>query len=63
MKKDKTIVNLLLKGGAEPNLLDKDNFSPLGIALREESFKIAGILLNHPLCDVSKGAGMFCSIL
>lgn len=35
----------------------------MGIALREDKFKAAHKLLNHPLLDVNIGAGIFSSIM
>jgi len=63
LRGESTIVKLLVEEGADPNILDKDKFSPLGLALREENYKAAYKLLKHPLQDVSIGAGMFCSLV
>lgn len=35
-KNEPSIVELLVEEGADPNILDKDKYSPLGLALREE---------------------------
>ena len=43
--------------------MDKDKFSPLGVALREENFKAAYKLLKCPRLDTRQGAGLFCSML
>jgi hypothetical protein len=32
---------LLIESGADPNLLDNEKFSSLGVAIREERYKIA----------------------
>jgi hypothetical protein len=45
------------------NNQDKDKFTPLGMALRDENYKAALKLLALPQSDVKIGAGMFCSML
>lgn len=62
-RKETAIIDLLMEEGADPNILDKDKFSPLGLALRDEHFKCAYKLIKHPLLDVNIGAGLFCSML
>lgn len=63
LRGDTSIIDLLIDEGADPNVLDKDKFSALGLALREEQFKCAYKLLRHPMLDVHTGAGLFCSLL
>ena len=50
----------LLLGKADTNLLDKDNCSPLCIAIREENFDAAHILINSGV-DVNLGGGIYGS--
>jgi hypothetical protein len=54
---------MLINNDANPNLLDKDKYSPLGIALREDNFKAAYKLLKEEKTSVNEGAGLFCGIL
>lgn len=49
--------------GCRINETDRDAFSPLGLALREERFKIALRLLQEPTVDVRFGGGPFCSLM
>jgi hypothetical protein len=48
---------MLLQTKIDINVPDKDNFSALGIAIREDKFKIAHILLSSPHIIVNKGGG------
>ena len=47
MKGDSTIVELLLSSNTDINILDKDSYSPLGLALRDEKTNITHTLLNQ----------------
>lgn len=58
-----SILTLLLDNGANPNILDKDKFSPLGLAIREENFKASYKLLKDDRINVKDGAGLFSGIL
>ena len=48
-------------GGANTNVLDKDNCTPLCLAIREENFEGAFILINSPGIDINLGGGIFGS--
>ena len=63
MKGDSSIVDLLLELKIEINELDKDQYSPLGTALREEKFKIARKILMHEDVEVKNGGGPFSSLM
>lgn len=68
MRDDATTVDLLLANTEESlnlDILDKDGFSALGLAMREELFPIAYKILdqnNLPL-DVSIGGGKHSTLL
>jgi ankyrin repeat protein len=49
-----------LLGKADANLLDKDNCTPLCLAIREENFDCASRLINSNV-DVNLGGGIFGS--
>ena len=51
------VVSELLNFGANPNILDKDKFSALGLAVRENHEDIALCLLNKSSIELNKGAG------
>lgn len=46
-----------------PNSLDKDHCTPLCLAIREENFEAAKVLLNSELVDVNMGGGIYGSPL
>jgi len=46
VKGDMGVVEGLLLGNANPNTLDKDNCTPLCLAIREDKFDTAVILIN-----------------
>lgn len=50
----------LLMGKAEPNVLDKDNCTPLCLAIRDENFEGAHLLINSNV-DVNLGGGIYGS--
>lgn len=60
LKSDNGVLEGLLLGKAETNLLDKDNCTPLCLAIREENFEAAVILINAKV-DVNLGGGIFGS--
>ena len=68
MKGDCTTVELLLNNEEEylnVNLIDKDGYSALGIALRDEKYKMAYMILDqikYPI-DVNTGGGQFSSLM
>lgn len=47
MNNDQAMVNNLLKDGANPNLIDNNNFSPLTLALHENLFDISNLILKY----------------
>ena len=51
------VVQELLKFGANPNILDKDKFTALGLAVRENHDRIALLLLEAEKADLNIGAG------
>ena len=59
MRGDSALVSLLLYTDISVNELDNNNYSALGIALREEKFKIAYKLLQHPDINIQIGGGIF----
>lgn len=61
VKGDIGVVEGLLLGKASPNTLDKDNCTPLCLAIREDRFDAAIILINAPGVDVNLGGGIFGS--
>jgi hypothetical protein len=61
VKGDSGVVEGLLLGKANPNILDKDNCTPLCLAIREDRFDAAVILINSPGVDVNLGGGIFGS--
>lgn len=61
VKGDFGVVEGLLLGKANPNILDKDNCTPLCLAIREDRFDSAVILINSPGVDVNLGGGIFGS--
>ena len=50
-------------GKANANILDKDNCTPLSLAIREENFEAAQILLDSGKVDVNLGGGIYGSPL
>ena len=54
---------LLESKNTDPNILDKDSCTPLCLAIREEKFEVARILLKHPTVDVNLGGGIYGSPL
>lgn len=61
VKGDLGVVEGLLLGKANPNTLDKDNCTPLCLAIREDKFDTAVILINSAVVDVNLGGGIFGS--
>jgi hypothetical protein len=59
---DHFTVSLLLEAGADPALLDRYNFTAYGLAMRDEQFKSADVLLPC-IEDVSLGAGTFSTLV
>jgi hypothetical protein len=60
VKNDCGVLEGLLIGKADTNILDKDNCTPLCLAIREENFQAASILINSNI-DVNAGGGIFGS--
>lgn len=60
VKGDNGVLEGLLLGKADTNILDKDNCTPLCLAIREENFDAAVILINSGV-DVNLGGGIFGS--
>ena len=58
---DNFIVNLLLEAGACTKLIDRYQFSPYGLAVREDNFDTALLILQKE--PQIKGAGTFGSLL
>ena len=48
---------------SNPNILDKDNCTPLCLAIRDEKFEAAQILINAEGVDVNLGGGIYGSPL
>jgi ankyrin repeat protein len=61
IKKDNGVLEGLLLGKADTNILDKDNCTPLCLAIREDNFEGAYILINTPGVDINLGGGIFGS--
>lgn len=61
VKGDVGVVEGLLLGKANPNTLDKDNCTPLCLAIREDRFDAAVILIGAAGVDVNLGGGIFGS--
>jgi len=61
VKGDYGVLEGLLLAKANPDILDKDNCTPLCLAIRESFFEEAGLLLNHHDIDVNLGGGIFGS--
>jgi len=61
VKGDVGVVEGLLLGKANPNTLDKDNCTPLCLAIREDKFDAAVLLINSAGVDVNLGGGIFGS--
>lgn len=62
-KKDNGVLEGLLLGKADTNILDKDNCTPLCLAIREDNFEGAYILINTPGLDINLGGGIFGSAM
>ena len=60
-KGDNGVLEGLLIGKADPNLLDKDNCTPLCLAIREDNFEGAKTLLDCPPVDANLGGGIYGS--
>lgn len=54
---------LLANRNVDPNILDKDLCTPLCLAIREEKFEVAKILIQSPNVDVNCGGGIYGSAL
>lgn len=64
VKGDIGVLKGLLKSKmCDPNILDKDNCTPLCLAIREEKFEVAKILIQSENVDVNLGGGIFGSPL
>ena len=57
------VVSELLNFGADPNILDKDKFSALGLAVRENHEEVAMWLLSSKNINLNSGAGNLGSSL
>lgn len=57
------MIGLLENQKTNPNILDKDNCTPLCLAIREGNFEIARILVESGKVDVNAGGGIFGSPL
>ena len=62
-KGDNGVLEGLLQGNADPNILDKDNCTPLCLAIRDEKFAAAQILIDSEEVDVNMGGGIYGSPL
>jgi ankyrin repeat protein len=60
VKGDNGVLEGLILGKADANILDKDNCTPLCLAIREENFDAAVILINSHV-NVNLGGGIFGS--
>ena len=60
VKADNGVLEGLLLGKADANIVDKDNCTPLCLAIREENFD-AGVVLINAGVDVNLGGGIFGS--
>jgi ankyrin repeat protein len=60
-KGDNGVLEGLLMGKANTDLLDKDNCTPLCLAIREDNIEGAHILINSGVVDVNMGGGIFGS--
>ena len=61
-KGDNGVIEGLLYGDANPNFLDKDQCTPLCVAIRDENFVGARILIERD-ADVNIGGGIYGSAL
>lgn len=61
VKGDNGVLEGLLMGKANTDLLDKDNCTPLCLAIREDNIEGAHILINSGTVDVNMGGGIFGS--
>ena len=59
-KGDNGVLEGLLMGKADPNMLDKDNCTPLCLSIRESNFEGAHLLINKGV-DVNMGGGIYGS--
>ena len=59
-KGDNGVLAGLLVGKVDPNKLDKDNCTPLCLAIREENYDGASLLINSNV-DVNIGGGIYGS--
>lgn len=60
VKGDNGVLAGLLLGKVDPNKLDKDNCTPLCLAIREENYDGATLLINSDV-DVNLGGGIYGS--
>ena len=56
------VINGLLRDDANPDALDKDQCTPLGLAIRLEKYAAAECLIRGG-ADINKGGGIFGSTL
>ena len=63
IKNDVTICSKLLEYGASINVIDRYKFSPYGLALRDESYAVADLMLDHLTSIDNSGAGTFGSLV
>ena len=63
VKGDAGVLQGLLFGKANGNILDKDNCTPLSLAIREENFEAASKLIESGKLDVNLGGGIYGSPL
>ena len=66
LKNDKTILNYLLQNETDYdclNDLDTDHYSPLGLALKEDKFKLVHRLLQEINIKIDIRCGQFNSAL
>ena len=63
VKGDHGVLKGLLQAGADSNILDKDNCTPLCLAIREEKFTAAQILIESEEVNVNMGGGIYGSCL
>lgn len=57
------LIGLIQCKQANPNILDKDSCTPLCLAIREENFEVAKILIETEGVDVNLGGGIYGSPL
>jgi ankyrin repeat protein len=63
IKGDKTVVDLLIKNQVNLNIIDREGFNALGLALKEEKPSVAYRLLNEDRICLTLGAGPLPNML